>query len=58
MGAKYDYKVYYKNGLYVEDFEGNKIERPKVRVSQNMRNSPIEKADKGIKSKRGAIPTD
>lgn len=28
MGAKYVYKVYYNNGLYVEDFEGNKIEKP------------------------------
>jgi hypothetical protein len=31
MGAKYEYKVYCSNdGLYVEDYEGNKIEKPTV----------------------------
>lgn len=28
LGAKYIYKVYFKNGLYVEDNKGDKIEKP------------------------------
>lgn len=42
FGAKWDYKVYFKNGVYVEDSKGKIIEKPekkgKKTISQDMRN--------------------
>lgn len=64
MGAKYEYKVYFKNGLYVEDYEGVKIEKPnvletkktnsrkgsakKATISSELRDSTSKEVDKDV----------
>jgi hypothetical protein len=62
MGAKYEYKVYFKNGLYVEDSEGVKIENPEAReakprtgsksrktpLSSELRDTPDAEVDKDV----------
>jgi len=45
MGAKYEYKVYFKNGLYVENYEGAKIEKPTV-LEKERKTKPEEKGSK------------
>jgi len=40
MGAKYEYKVYYKGGLYVEDSKGVQIEKPKTKKSRARSQAP------------------
>lgn len=49
MGAKYEYKVYFKDGLYVEDSEGVKIEKPEAKEA---------KPRAGNKSRKAAIPSE
>jgi len=47
FGAKWVYKVYYKKGLYVEDIQGKKIEKPtKAKSASKLRNSTSKKVRK------------
>lgn len=41
--GKYEYKIYYKEGIYVEDEKGNIIKSP---VSQELRNATDEEVNK------------
>lgn len=51
FGGKYLFKVYFNDGLYVEDADGKEIEKPrksgtgKAKVSHKLQDSSDEKAD-------------
>ena len=45
MGAKYEYKVYFKDGLYVEDSKGIEIEKPKAKRTTKKTTIPSKLRD-------------
>lgn len=65
FNGSYIYKVYFKNGIHVEDSKGEKVETQKQKrdsekatIPSKLRNSKDEKASKNDESKRSELSTD
>lgn len=51
FGGSYEFKVFFTDGIYVEDSKGRTVEKPaikKARVSQKLRNTSDEEVSKDV----------